>query len=451
MSKNWMASAAQAWRRLTPQALTDAYLLLMAGVFPLFFTAAGYNDITRAKAMFFMLLSGVYLLLLLARLLPAGRITQLAAWLKQTCLAERAALLFALLAMLSALCSPFGGDTLLGLGRYDGLLPLLLYVAVFLAVAACGRFRPALLLAFAAAAIVCGAVALLQLAGGNPFSLYTDGYNYFDANLRYSGTFLGTIGNIDVLAAWYCLAIPLLLGGVWRCRPRNTGRWLLLAGGLLSLYLLLRTQVAGGLLGLTAGLLLALPQLLPLKTRRSRRLWLLLLLLLLPALLLLLYSGDFAGGPAYEASRMLHGDFDDSFGSARIGIWRQTLERIADRPWLGGGPGTLAARLDIVFSRVTETGVTLTTRVDNAHNIYLQLAADLGLPALAAYLLLLGALTAGWWRNRGANGATAVLGAAIVCYAAQDAFNLGSILVQPLFWLLAALLTAQIKAGKPGV
>ncbi|HBD86136.1 MAG TPA: hypothetical protein DC001_01765, partial [Clostridiales bacterium] len=61
-------------------------------------------------------------------------------------------------------------------------------------------------------------------------------------------------------------------------------------------------------------------------------------------------------GTMYELSQFLHGHIDDSFGSSRILIWRETLGVIAERPLLGGGPDTLTLRTDMDFSRyVAET------------------------------------------------------------------------------------------------
>ena len=45
--------------------MTDAYLLLMATVFPLWFHKGGLTDISKAKANFFLILSAVYLFSLL--------------------------------------------------------------------------------------------------------------------------------------------------------------------------------------------------------------------------------------------------------------------------------------------------------------------------------------------------------------------------------------------------
>ncbi len=67
----------------------------------------------------------------------------------------------------------------------------------------------------------------------------------------------------------------------------------------------------------------------------------------------------------------------------RIAGWQMALEAIAKRPWLGYGHG---AFLEVFY---LEHGPELGAMgiVDHAHNDYLQLAAELGLPAAGALLL----------------------------------------------------------------
>ncbi len=67
----------------------------------------------------------------------------------------------------------------------------------------------------------------------------------------------------------------------------------------------------------------------------------------------------------------------------RIYTWHATFNMIKDYPILGGGPGNFA----ITYPRYTIAGPT-----KHAHSSYLQIAAECGLPALVALLLLLGAI-----------------------------------------------------------
>lgn len=70
---------------------------------------------------------------------------------------------------------------------------------------------------------LCCLLSLWQLAGGNPLGLYPNGLSYSDAGTAYSGAYLGTIGNTDLLAAVMCVAVPAFFYGAWKLRRH----WLL--------------------------------------------------------------------------------------------------------------------------------------------------------------------------------------------------------------------------------
>ena len=132
-------------------------------------------------------------------------------------------------------------------------------------------------------------------------------------------------------------------------------------------------------------------------------------------------------------------------GSSRILIWRECLRLFPERPLLGGGPDTLALRVDVHFSRfVEETGKTLRSGVDNAHNEYLGCLINTGLAGLAAYLCLL-FMGARSWLKKSGKPLTCALGLGCLCYCVQGFFALGLPLVSPLFWLSLALLFTDIK------
>ena len=158
---------------------------------------------------------------------------------------------------------------------------------------------------------------------------------------------------------------------------------------------------------------------------------------------MLLYLGRWESGALYEMNRVLHGELSDEFGSSRLRIWRETMALIPQRPLLGGGPGTLAARLEIEFSRyVPETGGTLTSFVDNAHNIYLGYLANCGVLGLLSYLaLLLAAARAAFKTRRAPMTAALLLGA--VCAAVHGLFGLGLCLSEPFFWIVLGLICSQ--------
>jgi O-antigen ligase len=61
-------------------------------------------------------------------------------------------------------------------------------------------------------------------------------------------------------------------------------------------------------------------------------------------------------------------------GQSRWGIWQDTLQLIRQHPWLGSGLGTFAIAYPSVQTAL------LSWFVDHAHNDYLQLASEVGLP-----------------------------------------------------------------------
>lgn len=69
----------------------------------------------------------------------------------------------------------------------------------------------------------------------------------------------------------------------------------------------------------------------------------------------------------------------------RLEIWSRALLLIGDFPLTGSGPGCF----EPIVARFYPLFHLSKTTVSHAHNLYLQVAVDLGLPGLAAYLVLL--------------------------------------------------------------
>lgn len=125
-----------------------------------------------------------------------------------------------------------------------------------------------------------------------------------------------------------------------------------------------------------------------------------------------------------------------SSGAGRIGIWVMTLKSIAQDPLLGTGPDTLKDglihnALEDVLIRVESTR----TIIDKAHNEYLQIAATIGIPALIVYLAFLAQILFKD-KNLFKHNSTFILIVPIVSYLTQAFFNISTIGVSPIFWLL---------------
>lgn len=478
---------------------TQIYLLIMLFLFPLFTGFGGYTNITFSKYIFFISATALWA----AFILTVSILKRLP--LKVPLSAAVTGGGFIIAALLSFLLSPYKSQSLLGAGRYDGLITLLLYGLILLGVSAFGEIRKCHIYAFAASVSACCAVAVLQLFNLDILNLFPGSVTYYDAHTLYTGEFLGTMGNANVLSTLLCLAIPLFFA-VPVISGEKRDNWLF-AALFISAFTLVASGVSSGVLACAACALLCAPLLLNCVTRLRRALAafaltliavamaisldcgfldgefyvsfsfgkaaallaLLACICLMAALFLrlnkfnpsaknmqvfflafavacviiclaVIYFYPWKSGTLYELSQVLHGSFSDKFGSSRIEIWRKTLKLVPSRLLFGGGPDTLALRLDIQFSRfVPETGKTLSTYVDNAHNEYLGYLVNLGLFGLLAYLSVIFAAFRSFAKNR-VDKRLLPFGISLVCYSIQSFFSIGTCLVVPLFWIFLGLI-----------
>ena len=161
--------------------------------------------------------------------------------------------------------------------------------------------------------------------------------------------------------------------------------------------------------------------------------------------LLVLYFVNFKSGILYEMHELLHGNFDDNFGTYRIFLWKRTLTLIPQYPLLGSGPDTFAIRFMAKYTNDIASIGPLTLN-DTAANVYLTMCINIGIVGLLNYLaFIFFQLKKGIEKM---NNYSAVLLIAVVCYLVQDFFNLSLVIVTPIFWLLMALHYKSICAEK---
>lgn len=250
--------------------------------------------------------------------------------------------------------------------------------------------------------------------------------------------------NPNQLAGALVLFLPLAAAGVvgwWRER-----RWWLALLSLAALGLafgtLALTQSRSGWLGAAAGLL-ALVMLAGLASRQRR---LQVLALALPLALILAFGAFFALNPDIVARF-----FDTPSGTAgeiafsgRPEIWSRALYAIQDFPFTGAGLGAFRRVVNLLYPLFT---ISPDTDIAHAHNMFLQVAVDVGLPGLIAYLALLElAGVVAWGAARRSSGVVCALGVglfagliALHVYGLADALALGS---KPglVFWMVLGLI-----------
>jgi putative inorganic carbon (hco3(-)) transporter len=262
----------------------------------------------------------------------------------------------------------------------------------------------------------------------------------------------GQAVNANQLASAALLYLPVTIAlavGLWR----EGRRWLTLAalaGAWAVAGLLLLTQSRSGWIG-GAGGLVALAVLLGLASRRR---WLRRAAILLPVVLILLLGIALITMGPRHIGELWPSDMgigaEDVVGSmslsGRVEIWSRALSAIQDFPFTGVGLGTFRRVVHLLYPLFI---IGPTRDIAHAHNIFLQVALDIGLPGLIAYLALLWVAAAvAWHVARRGTPLLQALAIGLLCalvslhfYGLTDALALGS---KPslAFWMILGLLAA---------
>jgi putative inorganic carbon (HCO3(-)) transporter len=134
----------------------------------------------------------------------------------------------------------------------------------------------------------------------------------------------------------------------------------------------------------------------------------------------------------------------------RIEVWLRAVWMIQDFPLTGVGMGAFGPVADALYPFfLFQPG-----SIPHAHNLYLQIAVDLGLPGLTAWLVIFTVMCGMAYQSfragiRLKDGWTAGLGAGLLCSQAAlgihgclDAVTWGAVRTAPLVWILWACNTA---------
>lgn len=411
---------------------------------------------------------------------------------------------FFLFSVVSGLLSRYPG-TFLGNSRRDGILTIGIYAAVFLLLSRFWKPSKWILCIFAVSVSLFCVLGIIQFFGANPFGLYPDGYCFYDAGLYYAGEFWSTMGNTDLCAAFlalsigifastmirrldplYLLPLGLCVFCVWELNVQS-GIVAMAVGLILLLpavvntkrtlcnalftcgFILLITAFAfairfnrdgvilsfgtesafAGLFALTLaavgyifGKTSAFDSFAPKTIRRN--LLLVVAGFLIFGLAFIYVYGDFSLSFLREAHEVLHGNFDDDFGSGRIYIWKQTWAAVKERLLFGGGPDTLSFRRTGDFSRYSsELDLLIESEIDVAHNEYLNILVNQGLLSLSAYFGVLALSARRWWTSATKAPKAAIAGAGVLFYCIQAFFGISMYIHSIYFWIALAVLNIE--------
>lgn len=191
----------------------------------------------------------------------------------------------------------------------------------------------------------------------------------------------GPFINPSFFAGYLVIALPITLG-VYLVARRAALVTLAGIGFVVDVLALMLTGAKFGIIAAVAALGIFFLLAIFTKSLRRARFMRLLLICVVVTPLLILFSAPVRSRiqAAESGGSQVHSTL------FRVYTWKATLDMIEDQPWLGVGPGGYA----INYREYTIAGYAA-----NAHNSYLQLAAENGVPALIAFLLLLMAIYRG--------------------------------------------------------
>jgi len=247
--------------------------------------------------------------------------------------------------------------------------------------------------------------------------------------------------NPNVMAGSLAILMPFAFGlslSNWQGR----GKWQTVLGGfglVLMAGVLLLTQSRGAWLASGLALLVVI-------TLRWRWGWVLMLFMAILAGGILYSMGTFTVLEALSRSTTLGGL------AGRMEVWSRALYMIRDFPITGIGMGSFEEVADLLYPFfLFEPG-----KIEHAHNLFLQVAVDLGVPGLAAWVICLVMATICAWRiyqprsNRTewlTGVAAGLVGSqvALAVHGVIDAVTWGIVRPAPLVWALWGLAVAGIR------
>ena len=306
--------------------------------------------------------------------------------------------------------------------RYDGLLTILLYAALFWlcvqTLSGPGEARTFVRILLASGYVV-AVVAILQSV--------TDSMSQGALVPAF-----GTLGQKNVLGAFLAMLTPLAYRELVEAKSWSQRIIALNLTAIIGVALVLTLSRSAWL-----GTALAATVLFVGGYRPTIRLG-------IACLLVVLIAGSIVGGLRVSGGISTEQRIGElSVTGDRPALWRDAVRLTASRPLLGYGPDNFG----LVFPRFQTTYLG-PQQWDKAHAESLQVAATQGLVGLAAYVLVLAAFVRAFWRGRHRNGAVAIF-AGWIAYQFTLQLNFSALAASLPFWIFAAAAMEWWGATRP--
>ena len=301
-----------------------------------------------------------------------------------------------------------------------------------------------LLVFFSIVTLAFDAICILQLMDYNPFYLFPKGFSYSGANVDYSGVFIGTIGNVDFVGAFFSIAIPLYVLSILKLKIKN--RFYLFIPLLLTVYVLFQIKVYAGIVGL-AGIIISLPFMFDVS--KKIRLWMVCVLIAVFVMAVaVLYVTEPKELFLYQIHEILRGNINGEFGTYRIMIWEKVLNLVPNAPVLGHGPDTMIFGDFGEYGEVDPSSGVYYSYIDTAHNEFLNVLYHQGILGLGMYIGAVAHTIADFIKNGGKNANVAILGTTVISYLIQSFFGISMCITAIYFWIVWGLFIHEIGKQK---
>lgn len=484
--------------------VTQVFCFYMLTIFPLSYGKQGYVNITETKFKWFWISSVVFAGICLAILIYYAFFKNGALKTRQKdrkfnlTIPQIFVIAFTVWNVISALKSPYGKQTWMGVGRFEALASCLIYSGLFLLISMWGEFSDFFIKGPTVSVLIFAVVAVLQFFFEGV--IYPKGYTFWTVR------FMSTMGNVDMVGGYTATFLPLVFCSYVFTDDKKWNR-IQLIDVFLLIYVFLIANVDSGKVGVLAGLLIAIPFLfdtqkhitksctalgvatLSLAVRRilgltetgfhlsfDKRTLLYLLATVVLAALVYVFSKEkikvkadaakmrkytlivlavlvvlalvvvynYKGGNVLlsEMSELLHGRMSDTAGSSRGYIWKTSLKLAMARPTFGYGPG--------MFGAVYDAYDIFETYTDFAHNDFIQIAVCSGFGAVAIYLAFIISLAVKALKKAPVCPLLVIFGAACASYLVHSFFSFSIAIITPMFWVCAGILdklSEQVKVS----
>ncbi|MCL5292293.1 MAG: O-antigen ligase family protein [Actinobacteria bacterium] len=311
--------------------------------------------------------------------------------------------------------------------RYEGFLSLLTYTTLlFLSVQYFDEEQKVFGLAkvMVVTAVAVSIYGLLQFAGYDPIA-------WGAASFEKSRT-IATLGNPIVLGGYLAVSLTVSVGLLITAR---NARWVAVwaAASTVIAASLLVTLSRGAWLGALAGVALAI--ILTARAHKNRRrcvmtgVAIVAILILITSFTLVIGDKTIVGSRLLSLANPLTGS-----GESRVEIWKSALSMTKERPVFGYGPDTFKLAFPL-HETLASARLFPQTLADNAHNIILQTAATLGIPALIAFLAIFLIFYVELFRKRAVTAGAALFVAAVAAYFVQGLLSVTAVATSFLPWL----------------